>query len=84
MADFAIRKLKAAIDARIRRLTFGIKGDVKSVGATVSELRIDLGPGYRVYFVQRGNQLILLLCAGDKSTQKRDIAKAHKMAAELE
>lgn len=72
------------IAARIVRVEAGNFGDVKSVGGKVSELRVDVGPGYRVYFTRRGQQLILLLCGGDKSTQKADIAQAHAMVAELE
>ena len=67
---------------RVRRLAFGNYGDVKPVGEGVSELRLDFGPGYRVYFVQRGQVLIVLLCSGDKSTQDRDIASAKKLAKE--
>ena len=62
----------------------GLLGDVKSVGRRVSEARIDYGPGYRIYFTRRGRQLILLLCAGDKSTQARDIKQAVEMAEALE
>jgi putative addiction module killer protein len=76
-------KAKAAIDARIRRLEFGNKGDAGPVGG-VSELRIHVGAGYRVYFVQHGKEAVILLCGGDKSTQKKDIAKAKAMADELE
>ena len=67
---------------RVRRLAFGNYGDVKPVGEGVSELRLDFGPGYRVYFVQRGQVLIVLLCGGDKSTQAKDIQTAKRLAAE--
>jgi putative addiction module killer protein len=66
------------------RLASGNPGDVKPVGEGVSELRISHGPGYRVYFVQRGQIFILLLCGGDKSSQSADIRRAKMMAAELE
>ena len=75
---------KARTAARIRRLAFGNPGDVKPVGEGVSELRIPCGPGYRVYFVQRGSVLIVLLCGGDKKTQKRDIETAKQLAKEVE
>jgi putative addiction module killer protein len=74
------RTARARIDIRIRRLSLGNPGDVKAVGAGVSELRIDYGPGYRIYFVQRGTQLVVLLAGGDKSSQSRDIATAHELA----
>lgn len=77
-------RARRAIAARIDRLANGNPGDVKPVGHGVSELRIRFGPGYRVYFVQRGTVLILLLCGGDKSSQDADIAKAHAIAKELE
>ena len=69
--------------ARIRRLSLGHPRDVRAVGEGVSEMRIDYGPGYRVYFVQRGNTLIVLLAGGDKRTQERDIATARALAREL-
>ncbi|MBV8190138.1 MAG: type II toxin-antitoxin system RelE/ParE family toxin [Alphaproteobacteria bacterium] len=72
------------IAQRIVRLQSGLLGDVKPVGAGVSELRIDYGPGYRLYFVQRGKVLIILLCGGDKRTQTRDIRIAKALAADLE
>jgi len=72
----------ARISARIDRLALGNFGDAKPVGEGVSELRVDYGPGYRVYFQQRGNALILLLCGGDKRTQQADIAGAKTLAAE--
>jgi putative addiction module killer protein len=77
-------RARARIAARIERLGFGLTGDAKSVGSGVSELRIDYGPGYRVYFARRGNELVILLCGGDKGSQDRDIAKAKEMAAQLD
>jgi len=71
------------IQTRIRRLLVGNPGDVRPVGEGVSEMRIDYGPGYRVYFVQRGEALIVLLAGGDKRTQSMDIALARTMAREL-
>ncbi len=76
-------RAKARIDARIERLASGNPGDVEPVGAGVSEMRIDYGPGYRVYFVQRGPLLIVLLCGGDKRTQGKDIKRALRMAKDL-
>ena len=82
-ASLRDRMTRARIDIRIRRLSLGNLGDVKPVGEGVSELRIDHGPGYRIYFVQRGAQLVVLLAVGDKSSQSRDIATAHEMAKML-
>lgn len=77
------RQAKARIDTRIRRLSLGNPGDVKPVGCGVSELRIDYGPGYRVYFIQRGSAMIVLLVGGDKRTQTQDIKQALELAKEL-
>lgn len=77
------QKAKARIDIRIRRLSLGNAGDVKPVGSGVSELRITYGPGYRVYYVQKGSELIVLLAGGDKSSQTTDIENAKKLAADL-
>lgn len=77
-------RAKARILARLRRLSTGNVGDTKHVGAGVSELRIDYGPGYRIYFARRGEQVVLLLTGGDKSRQQADIARAHRLAATLE
>jgi putative addiction module killer protein len=74
---------KARIVARIRRLEQGNPGDVAPVGAGVSEMRIHHGPGYRVYFVQRGAEIVVLLCGGDKKTQAADIETAKEMAKAL-
>jgi putative addiction module killer protein len=69
-------RVRARIQARIERLAMGNPGDVRPVGEGVSELRIDHGPGYRVYFTKRGQELIFLLAGGDKSTQAEDIRTA--------
>ena len=71
------------IDVRVRRLSLGNPGNVKPVGEGVSELRIDYGPGYRVYFVQRGQALVILLAGGDKRSQGRDIKTALELARNL-
>ena len=73
---------RARIQMRLDRIERGLFGDVKPVGEGVSELRIDYGPGYRLYFVQRGQVLVILLCGGDKATQARDISAAKAMAAD--
>jgi putative addiction module killer protein len=73
---------KAEVARRIRRLALGNPGDVKPVGEGISELRIAYGPGFRVYFVQRGPVLVILLCGGDKGSQDRDIRKAKDLAKE--
>jgi len=77
------RQVRARIQTRIDRLQLGLAGDVKSVGEGVSELRIDYGPGYRIYFAQRGRELVVLLAGGDKRTQDTDIKTAQKLARDL-
>jgi putative addiction module killer protein len=77
------REARARIAVRIRRLSLGNPGDVKPVGSGVSEMRIDYGPGYRVYFVRRGNTVVVLLCGGDKGSQDRDITRALGLAQEI-
>ena len=74
------RQAKSRIAARIDRLSLGNPGDVKPVGSGVSEMRIDYGPGYRVYFTQRGPIIIVILCGGDKRTQAADIKRAIEIA----
>ena len=83
-ADLRDLRARARIDARIRRLSLGNPGDAKAVGGGVSELRTDYGPGYRVYFTRRGDVVVILLCGGDKQTQRRDIARARALADEVE
>ncbi|MDN5250325.1 type II toxin-antitoxin system RelE/ParE family toxin [Betaproteobacteria bacterium LSUCC0117] len=77
------RVARARIDIRIRRLSLGNAGDTKPVGEGVSELRVDHGPGYRIYFIQRGEVVIVLLAGGDKSTQDKDIRNAKALANDL-
>ncbi|MGV8882309.1 MAG: type II toxin-antitoxin system RelE/ParE family toxin [Rhodoglobus sp.] len=76
------RRAVARILVRIDRLARGNPGDVRSVGGGISELKVDYGPGYRVYFSQQGHKLVLLLCGGDKSTQSSDISTAQRIANE--
>lgn len=83
LADLRDKQVQAKIWARIRRAQLGNLGDVKPVGEGVSEMRVDFGPGYRLYFVQRGPILVILLCGGDKRTQPRDIQMAKDMARQL-
>ena len=75
-------RAQARMNARIRRLSLGNPGDVKPVGSGVSEMRIDYGPGYRVYYAQRGKALILICCGGDKRTQDADIKRAIEIAGD--
>ena len=81
LSDASVRGVVAA---RIKRLERGLMGDVESVGDGVSELRIHVGAGWRIYFVQRGDQLIVLLVGGSKRTQKTDIKRAKALAALLD
>src|SRR5438477_10655773 len=73
----------ARIVARIRRMEQGNPGDVKSVGAGVMEMRVDCGPGYRIYYARRGASIVILLCAGDKRTQTQDIKRAQATAQKI-
>ena len=77
------KKAKARILARLESVKLGSLGDVKSCGDGVRELRVHIGPGYRVYFAQRGKVVLLLLCGGDKSSQTRDITKAQRILKEI-
>lgn len=77
------RQARARINIRIDRLSIGNRGDAKALGGGISELRIDYGHGYRIYFAQRGATLIVLLAGGDKRTQERDIRRARELAARL-
>jgi putative addiction module killer protein len=84
MDELRDRVAKKHITSRIDRLSFGHEGDVAPVGEGISELRIHLGPGYRVYFKRHGDLFVLLLCGGDKSSQDRDIKLAKRLAEELD
>ncbi len=79
----ADRRARFAIAKRIDRLAFGHAGDARPVGGGVSELRIHMGPGYRVYFTRRGDTIVILLCGGDKGSQSRDIVRAQALVEEF-
>lgn len=83
MRKLADRQAYARIQTRLRNVTLGNLGDVKPVREGVSEMRIDYGPGYRLYFLQRGKELIILLAGGDKGTQEKDIKAAIALAKTL-
>ena len=76
-------KAKARIAARVERIKLGNLGDYKGLGHGLLEIRVDYGPGYRVYFVRQGAAVVLLLCGGDKRTQQRDVTRAYELAEEL-
>ncbi|MCU0597767.1 MAG: type II toxin-antitoxin system RelE/ParE family toxin [Desulfobacterales bacterium] len=77
------RQARARIQTRIDRLQLGLLGDIKSIGKGAFEFRINYGPGYRVYFIQKGQELVILLAGGDKGSQDRDIKTALKLARDL-
>ena len=77
------RNARSRIDVRLYRLSTGLRGDVKSVGKGVSELRIRYGPGYRIYFCERGSEVVILLAGGDKGSQSRDIRTAQELAKQV-
>jgi putative addiction module killer protein len=83
LADLRDVQAKARINARIRRLSLGNPGHHRVLQSGVAELKIDYGPGYRVYYTQRGEELVILLCGGDKRTQTQDIERAISMAGEV-
>ena len=90
-AEFAgwLRRLKdaqaaARVIAHVRRMELGNPGDVRSVGKGVMEMRIAYGPGYRIYYVQHGAAIVILLCAGDKRTQRQDVRRAQELAEGLQ
>lgn len=76
-------KGRGRILARIGRVAAGNFGDIKPIGEGLSEMRIDVGPGYRIYFMQKGQAMVILLCGGDKSSQKTDIKEAKRIAAQF-
>jgi putative addiction module killer protein len=83
LGDLRDRVARSRILSRLDRLALGRFGDFKSVGDGVGELRVDHGPGYRLYFVRRGKTVVIVLCGGDKSNQSRDIAQAKALAKEF-
>ena len=83
LTSLADQRAQALITARVERFQLGNPGNVRTVGDGISELKIDFGPGYRVYFTRTGKTVVLLLCGGDKSTQAKDIRRAKQIAASL-
>jgi putative addiction module killer protein len=84
LRDLRDLRARAKVLARIDRLSLGNPGDVAPVGDGISEMRIHYGAGYRAYYIQRGEEIVVLLCGGDKSSQASDIKMAKKLASELE
>lgn len=84
LAALRDEQARIRIEMRIRRLKAGNPGDVKSIGGGISEMRIDYGPGYRVYLVRRGQSAVTLLAGGDKDSQRRDIVSARRLARDIE
>ena len=84
LASLEDRQARARIRKRLARVRLGNLGDYKSVGEGVQELRINYGPGYRIYFARSDNQIVLLLCGGDKKTQSKDILKAKQYWADYQ
>ena len=82
--DLSDNTVRGVLVARVKRLERGLMGDVESIGEGVSELRIHVGAGWRIYFTQRNTQIIVLLVGGSKRTQKRDIKRAKELAAQLD
>lgn len=83
LADLRDISARARIVVRIRRMEAGNVGTVRTLGEGVSEMKVDYGPGYRLYFCRHGQKVVVLLCGGDKRTQSADIARAKRMAKEL-
>jgi putative addiction module killer protein len=83
LAGLRDQNAKGRIASRISRLEFGNPGDVRPVGSGVSEMRIDYGPGYRIYYASRGSTVVILLCGGDKKTQDADIKRAKALARDI-
>lgn len=84
LANLKDGTVRGAVTARVKRLSHGLMGDAASVGDGVSELRIHLGAGWRIYYVQHGFTIIVLLCGGSKRSQIKDIQRARQMAATLD
>jgi putative addiction module killer protein len=83
LSSLADQRAVAKIASRVERLVHGNPGDVKPVGEGVSEMRINYGPGYRVYYKQTGRTIVIVLCGGDKASQERDIRRAKELAVQL-